>query len=82
MHSTKFINKSSQTIQIILQVLEKMIDFYEIFYKMNRSKAAGIWFSTHPGVLVKPETYNLSICENQANSDCIKRLSPIFGTEW
>jgi len=46
MHSTQFINKSSQTIPIILQVLEKMIDFYENFYKINRYKAAGIWFST------------------------------------
>jgi len=29
---------------------------------IHRYKAAGIRFSTHPGVLVKPETYNLSIC--------------------
>ncbi|GEM_PF-5982097 len=28
---TQFINKSSQTIPIIRHVLEKMIDFYEIF---------------------------------------------------
>jgi len=31
MHSTQFINKSSQTIPILRHVLEKIIDFYDNF---------------------------------------------------
>jgi len=38
MHSTQFIKKSSQTIQILRHVLEKIIDFYDRCYALSFHK--------------------------------------------
>jgi hypothetical protein len=85
MHSTQFINKSSQifTNNTNSSVgARKMIDFYENFYKIIVRKRQ---VSGSVLILEYGQNHRLTIYQfafPQANSDCIKRLSPIFGTEW
>ncbi|RKZ56218.1 MAG: hypothetical protein DRR08_22250 [Candidatus Parabeggiatoa sp. nov. 2] len=59
---------------------KKMIDFDDIFFRLFiviKWQVSGLV----PNVVrVLPDTHNLSICENQANSDFIKRLSINFGS--